>query len=178
MLATADVQPGDILCVNTGNGIADKLIRLGAAVRNEPNLANHVAIVHHTDKAGVKWVLEGRPGGVGWADARNYLASPYTVSNVMQAKTAKQRNVITAGALKMIGTRYDWAAIVDDAAQAFGIDIPGWSPAFGNQVPGHVVCSSFAAYLYAKASLAHPVGGRNVSPADWVDLILKSHWEG
>lgn len=178
MLATADVQPGDLLCVNTGNSLAEKLIRFGAAVRNEPNLANHVAIVHHYDANDVLWVLEGRPGGVGWRQAADYLASAYTISNVLQPKNPRQRNNVTMGGQKLIATRYDWAAIVDDAAKAFGIQIPGWNPSFGDKVPGHLVCSSYAAYLYAKAGLEHPQGDRNVSPADWVDLILKNRWEG
>lgn len=178
MLATANVQPGDILAVSTGDGLAARMIRLGAAVMNRPNLANHIAIVHHVDAEGVLWVLEGRPGGVGWRQASDYLASPYTVSNVLQEKTPKQRALLSREAVKLVGTRYDWEAIADDAAMAFHITIPTWNPSFGSGVPAHLVCSSFAAYLYAKAGLAHPKGDRNVSPADWVDLILANHWEG
>ena len=48
----------------------------------------------------------------------------------------------------MNGTAYDWQAIVADAGHAFGLDI-AWLPDFRTgQVPGHVVCSSLAAYAY------------------------------
>lgn len=183
MLATANVQPGDILAVRTGNSFPARMIRLGAAVKEavtgdpEPNTVNHVAIVTHADANGVLWALEGRPGGIGWVQAASYVSDPYTVSNVLQPKTAAQRTAIVADARKLIGTAYDWAAIADDAANAFGINVPGWNPQFG-KVPGHLVCSSYAAYLYAQAGLAHPSGDRNVSPADWVTFILSHNWEG
>jgi len=79
------VQPGDVLAVR-GGGLAGKLIRLGAAFRGQPNLDAHIAVVHHTDEHGTVWALEGRPGGVGWRDAKAYLASPWTVTNAGQPK--------------------------------------------------------------------------------------------
>src|SRR5262249_12912450 len=42
--------------------------------------------------------------------------------------------------------------------------------------PGHVVCSSLAAYLYAKAGLEHPPGDRLVSPPDWQQLLIENRW--
>lgn len=176
------VEPGDLLACRS-DGTGGRLIRLGAAIKDavtgkaEPNLSNHIAIVHHRDAHGTLWALEGRPGGVGWADAKHYLQSPWTISNAGQPKTDKQRELVTSGALKLLGSPYDWAAIADDALNAFGINMPGWNPQFG-KVPGHVVCSSLAAYVYAKAGLEHPDGERNVSPADWLALIFLHHWEG
>ena len=176
------VQPGDILAVRSP-GWGPRLIRFGAAVREllsgdpEPNLDNHIAVAHHTDQAGTLWVLEGRPGGVGWRDARDYLRSPWTVTNIGQPKTTAQRNTVCQGAVALIGSPYDWQAIAADAAGAFGLaDV--WHPAWAaGHVPGHVVCSSLAAYLYSKAGLACPPGGREVTPSDWLDLILTHHWE-
>jgi hypothetical protein len=178
----ANIKPGDILAVRSTSAAAEA-IRFGAAVKElftrepEPNLDNHIAFVHHIDANGTVWCLEGRPGGVGWRDASDYLKSPWTISNVRQPKTPRQRSIVCAEAPKLVGTEYDWEAIEDDALQSFGLHLPGWHPQFG-AVPGHIVCSSYAAYLYAKAGLTHPQGGRNVTPADWVALILENHWEG
>lgn len=170
------VAPGDLLCTRS-SGWAGLLIRLGAAFRDRPNLHNHVAIVHHTDKEGTVWVIEGRPGGVGWRDAKDYLASRWTVANPAQPKTAKQRKTVCEGAQALLGTDYDWLAIVHDAAGAFGLD-DAWKLRWGKQgeVPGHVVCSSLAAYLYAKAGLDHPEGEREVAPADWTQLWIEHEW--
>jgi len=166
---TRTAQPGDLLCTR-GHGFGSLMIRVGAGLRDRPNLVNHVAVVHHTDPNGVCWVLEGRPGGVGWRQASDYLASRWTVINGRQPKTDAQRKTVTAGALALIGTSYDWEAIAGDAAQAFGLK-GLWQPKFGT-VPGHVVCSSLAAYLYTKAGLPCPQGGRQVTPADWLAFII------
>lgn len=177
-------EPGDILAVR-GAGWTGRVIRFGAALRElvtgnpEPNLDGHIAVVHHRDQAGTLWCLEGRPGGVGWRDARDYLHSPWTVSNVGQAKTAAQRQLVCATMFALIGTQYDWQAIAADAAGAFGLD-KVWRPTWHGTVPGHVVCSSAAAYAYMKAALERPdpgQDGREVSPADWLALILASGWE-
>lgn len=176
LIPAAAVHPGDVLLVRSP-GWAAKLIRVGAALRGEPELDNHVAVVHHTDEHGILWVLEGRPGGVGWRQASDYLASPYTVSNAAQPKTADQRKTICAGALAMIGTPYDWAGIAADAAAAVDLSAlfhPAWD---GGKVPGHVVCSSLAAWLYQKAGLAGPEG-REVTPADWLAFILSHGYQG
>lgn len=173
-------QPGDILAVRSP-GTAGRLIRFGAAMRElvtnsaEPNLDNHIAVVHHTDKAGTLWCLEGRPGGVGWRDSSDYLKSPWTVSNVGQPKTAAQRKTVCDGAEAMIGTEYDWVGIAADAASALDLGAL-FHPRFG-QVPGHVVCSSLAAWLYGKAGLDKPAGDREVSPADWTGWIIQHGYQ-
>lgn len=174
-LTVTAVQPGDILAVRSG-GLAGLAIRLGAAIRDQVNLSNHIAVVHHTDAHGTVWALEGRPGGVGWRDARAYLASPWTVTNVGQPKTAGQRKTVCDTMLAMIGTAYDWTAIVADAAGAFGLG-EIWHPAWDGTVPAHVVCSSLAAWGYSKAGLTCPPGGREATPADWVGLIMANRWQ-
>jgi hypothetical protein len=166
-------QPGDILAVR-GGGTTGKLIRLGAALRGQPNLNAHIALMHHTDTHGTHWLLEGRPGGVGWRDATDYLKSPWTITNPGQPKTDAQRAAVCKTTEAMIGTAYDWEAIAADAAGAFGLDHV-WEPGWNGQVPGHVVCSSLAAYAYTKAGLGRPsqaLDGRGVTPADWTTFIF------
>jgi hypothetical protein len=172
------VRPGDLLTTRS-TGWGGLMIRLGAAFRDKPNLVNHVAIIHHTDPSGTVWCIEGRPGGVGWRQATDYLASKWTVANASQPKNAAQRKQVCDGAVAMVGTDYDWQAIAADAGHAFGLD-GIWQLRWGKggQVPGQVVCSSLAAYLYAKARLDHPEGDRAVVPADWLTLWIENGWAG
>lgn len=173
---TPRVDVGDVLVVATGNSVAAKLIRIGEVLRGQTSLDNHVVVVHHqTD--GVWWGIEGKPGGVGWADVRRYLANPRTTSNVDQPKSSGQRNHVADSAVAMLGTPYDWNAIANDAVVSIGIRHlfrQNWQ---GNGVPGHVVCSSFAAWLYADAGLAHPSSElRYTFPSDWTDFCLDRAW--
>jgi hypothetical protein len=171
------LQPGDVIAVRT-SGFGGFAIRLGAALTGKPNLQNHIAIVHHTDKAGTLWCIEGRPGGVGWADATRYISSPWTVSNSLQAKSPDQRKLVCDGAVALIGKGYDWEAIAADAAA--DLDLSGiWRPQFGKSVPGHVVCSSLAEWLYMKALLDCPAprhGAREIQPADWTEFFVMKGW--
>ena len=41
-------------------------------------------------------MVEGRPGGAGWRDARDYLTSKWTLTNAAQPKTAEQRDAVCA----------------------------------------------------------------------------------
>jgi hypothetical protein len=168
------VQPGDVILVRTG-GLASVMIRLGSALRDRPNLNNHVAVIHHTDAHGTVWCLEGRPGGVGWRDAEAYLASPWLLANAAQPKTGPQRQAVCGVMQAMIGAAYDWEAIAADGAADLHLDT-AWLPSWNGTVPGHVVCSSLAAYAYAKAGLPGPVGGRQVQPGDWDAFILTRGW--
>lgn len=169
-------RPGDLLLTRS-EGRGGSLIRLGAALQNKPNLANHVAVVHHVDAAGTMWVIEGRPGGVGWRQADDYLRAKYTMGNPKQPKTEQQRKDICAGAVGMLGTDYDWGAIAQDTAEAFGLDHV-WELKWGKdgEVPGQVVCSSMAAWLYKSVGLDHPPGDREVAPADWTALWIDKGW--
>jgi hypothetical protein len=170
------LQPGDVLVVRSG-GLAGTMIRLGAALRGRPNLSNHVCVVHHADGKGTTWAVEGRPGGVGWVDARRYLASPWTLDNRAQPKTAAQRQAVCTVMEAMLGTPYSWDAIAADALDDLGLHLPGWDPSWHGTVAGQVVCSSAAQYAYAKAALARPPGDRDCQPADWDQFILTRAWE-
>jgi hypothetical protein len=172
---TAAVLPGDVILVRTGS-LSSAMIRLGAALRDAPNLANHVAVIDHTDLHGTVWCIEGRPGGVGWRDASAYLASPWRLDNAAQPKTPPQRAAICAAMHAMLGTPYDWTAIVADGADDLRIRLP-WEPVWHGTVPGHVVCSSAAWFAYGKAGLAAPPGGRECQPSDWDQFILTRAWE-
>jgi len=169
--------PGDVVVVRTGKGWGSRLIRVGQALRGQPCTGNHVAVLHHyTD--GVPWAVEGRPGGVGWVDARRYLADAATVHNAAQAKTDVQRTAVLKGAEALLGTQYDWEAIFSDSVDSLGLK-PLWTEDWhGKGVPGHVVCSSAAALLYEQAGLAHPGPGheRYVFPSDWAEFIYGQGW--
>lgn len=172
-----DLQPGQVMAVRVGSGWTSRLIRFGACCRDKPNIDNHCAVVHHQDSKGVWWGLEGRPGGVGWIDLRRYLKDPYTVINTEQPLNGKGGDIAKA-AEQMIGTEYDWAGIGADAFRDLGL--PGlfeqnWH---GTGAPGHVVCSSYVAWLYAAWGLAHPSLGeeRRCQPYDWTVFIMEQGW--
>lgn len=176
---TTEPAPGDVLVVRTGKGWTSRLIRVGQALRGLPCTGNHVAVLHHyTD--GVPWAVEGRPGGVGWVDARRYLRDKATIHNAEQPKTEQQVLKVLDGCLALLGTPYDWHAIFKDTVRSLGIE-PLWTADWARQgVPGQVVCSSAAALLYAYAGLTHPEVGheRYVMPAHWADFCYEQQWEG
>lgn len=168
---------GDVCVVRT-NGFAGALIRLGAALLGRPNMRNHVAIVHHRDAAGTLWGIEARPGGVGWVDMADYLASSWTISNAAQPKTDEQRAAIAKTAEAMLQVPYDWTAIAADAMHAIRADRLWRARGYGLAVPAQVVCSSLADYLYSTNGLASPDltdgdGVRFTTPADW-DLFIET----
>jgi hypothetical protein len=168
--------PGTVLAVR-GSGWTGNLIRAGAALLGKPNLSAHIAVVHHTDAKGTTWAISGQPGGVGWEDTARYLADPWTITNADQPLTPTQASGIATTMETLIGTGYDWDAIAADAEAAFGIILPGWDPSWHGTVPGHVVCSSIAAYAYAKKAAACPKGDRGVTPGDWDQFIIRRGWE-
>jgi cell wall-associated NlpC family hydrolase len=181
---TTDIQPGDVLLVRTTTGgwlarTAGWIIRLGQAIEDAPNTWNHVIVAHHIDAAGTFWGIEGRPGGVGWTDLGPWLADRWTITNRAQAKEPGQRSQVCDAALALIGRPYDWGGIVVDAMRAIAplwqLRQPGgWEPGV---VPGQVVCSSLADWVYQRAGLASPPTGRWCTPADWAGFILARGWE-
>lgn len=172
----AQLGPGDVLTVRTP-GLPGRAIRFGASLLGEPNLDNHVVVLHH--KNGDMWRgIEARPGGVAWADANYYIQSPWTLSNVGQSKTADQRSVVTAVVEQMLKTSYDWDAIAQDALN--DLHIPDlWAEQWHGSTPDHVVCSSLAAWAYSKASLTRPDPSdmAHCQPADWTEFILLNSYQ-
>ena len=179
-LADFGVDVGDVLAVGT-DGWAAKVIDLGERLAGKPSIDNHVAVVHHCDANGVPWGVEGKPGGVGWVDLRGYLADKRTRTNAAQPRTAAQRKLVADNMVHLLGTPYDWAAIAGDAATLLMPDLRRlWALNWhGKGAPGHVVCSSTAAWLYEVAQLAHPDLGteRWCEPADWTAFDQARGWE-
>jgi len=168
---------GTVLATRSG-GFSSFMIRMGAALRNKPNLSNHIAVMHHVDQAGVPWAIEGKPGGVGWVDARNYLKSKWTITNESQNLPTAARPRIAADMEAMLGRAYDWPAIFTDALNSIGIPSLFAKDWKGTGSPGHVVCSSLAAWLYAREGCAHPAGAdRYITPGDWNEFIQLRSWE-
>lgn len=171
------VAPGDIL-ITRDNRLWARLIRIGAALRDQPDSWNHVIVASHLDAAGVYWGVEARPGGVGWVDLKPWLVDRWTLTNVDQPKTADQRGQVVAVAKGMLGTPYDWAGIVKDGMDAINAGDLWRLRDFGTGPPAHVVCSSLAAWVYTRAGLARPsqTRQRGITPADWASFILRRDW--
>lgn len=190
---TTTPMPGDVWSVRT-EGILAWFVRLGARIRylfsptrNVADLDNHVLVVtHQTD--GVWWGIEGKPGGVGWADLTRYIDHPATVTNYEQPKTDEQRAQIVALIPQVLGTPYDWSAIFRSVAT--DLHLPSlfrwrWGRdnsiagqrSWGTSVPGQVICSSLADFLYSRIGLASPPGGRYVQPSDWCSFNTHKGWE-
>jgi len=168
------LRPGDVLAVRTP-GLAASLIRAGEALSGKMDLDNHVVVAHHQDPQQRWWGLEGRPGGVGWADLSQYLRNRWTVNNCGQpGRTPEGRARVCDAAVHLLGTPYDWEAVADDALRAFRMaDL--WSANYDGAAPGHVVCSSFAAFLYEREGWDRPSpSGRDVEPGDWTAFCIVS----
>jgi hypothetical protein len=179
--------PSDVLAVWTGNGPVQDIIRIGDVVEGRPAVANHVVGLTHRDKRG-RWMgLEGRPGGFGLVDATPYLSDPRTRTNHGQPRTPDDVTFLLAGAARLTGTPYDWVGIGEDDLLALHLDdmaaavdrLWAW-PVHGGLLPGHVVCSSAWAWLYAARSLARPALGRERSctPGMWWDFNNGELWRG
>ncbi len=124
------------------------------------------------------WGLEGRPGGVGQVDLARYMHNPYTITNAGQPKTDEQRYNIAVGAEALLKAPYDWIGIAADGMDAIGAGhlwAQNWK---GLGPPAHVVCSSYAAWLYDHYGLEHPVRRslRETTPGDWTAFDLDNGW--
>lgn len=174
---SAALGVGDVLCTRNPKGWPARLIRLGAALLDRPNTVNHVIVVHHRDKAGTWWGVEGRPGGVGWVDLTHALKGRYTLDNRLQPKTAVQRAAIADAAKGLLGTPYDWAGIALDGMEAIGADAL-WASTLDGEAPAHVVCSTLADWAYDYVGLPSPGArfDRTVTPGDWAAFITEEAW--
>lgn len=176
-----EVGIGDVLCTRS-TGWAVFFIRLGAALLDRPNTVNHVIIVHHQDADGTLWGIEGRPSGVGYVRLDKYLKSPWTLANVEQPKSEGDRYLIAKAAEKLLSAPYDWYGIFQDAllwanrSRVRRMINANWGDA--NTPPTHVVCSSFADWVYDFCGLTSPGRrfDRNVTPGDWAKFIIESEW--
>jgi hypothetical protein len=173
-----NLLPGDILAVDTRSPIG-LLIKFGAWLRHQDFKHDHIVIYTHTLPDGRQIGLEARPGGVGWVDLKDYNEVSW-VSNAEQPKTLAQRDFIVTNAKALLRTRYDLMAIADDASLALlNRKAIWWSHDFGDKLPAHVQCASYAVWLTHHAGLAYPDqhGERWPTPADWVDWMKAKEWE-
>ena len=181
-----DVQPGDLL-LTAGKGFAAEVIRLGAAVRDRPNLVNHAIVVHH-ETGGVLWGIEGRPGGAGWVDCRRAMADRRTVHNASQPgrDAVLRESLCRTVEQAMLGRAYDWTAIARSAVESLRLDRL-WSERglwveFSEDprdIPGAVICSALADWAYERAGWANPGDAartRYTRPEDWLALWIEKGW--
>lgn len=180
------LRPGDVLVTREKAWPWADLILLGAKLTHRPAYCNHVIIVHHQDANDTWWGVEGRPGGVGDRDLSGGGSGPawwpLTNANNSQPITDEQRETVCDLAWQLRGRPYDWEGIAADVREALGF---AWAlpklPEFSTgQVPTHVVCSSFADWVYGKAGLPNPSGSkviRMTTPGDWDRFIMTKGWE-
>lgn len=177
------IRVGDVLVTREGPWWASGAIRLGAWLMGLPAGVNHVIIVHHQDDMGVMWGIEGRPGGVGWRDLTGPLSWQMTNANNQQPKTEEQRYLIATAAEALLSQPYDWRTIAAHVAQALATM---WARAGlsrewkSEEIPAHVVCSSFADWAYEKVGLSNPGGlemTRMTTPGHWDKFIMNKEWE-
>ncbi len=171
-------QPGDVWAVDAV-GFGRIPIIIGSWLAGHRAPVDHVVTVHHQDKNGVWWGIEGRPSGVGWVDMSSYFATRAQLraarGNFSQPRTLAQRQAVCKLMEGLLGTSYDWVGgiVADFDASLHAEDLAkivdrwwGWND--GVSRPPHVVCSSAAAWAYGKLGLAHPGGAQElVTPADW-----------
>lgn len=177
------IGPGDILVVYDSTWPA-WFIRLGAWLRFQPHKWNHVVVVSHQDDHGTWWGIEARPGKVGWtssADMLRYMTSPKTIDNARQEKPFELRQQIVHTVITLLnGPTYDWNAIIDNAALALRIKVLWRTPDIDTgKIPTHVICSSLAAWVYARCDAAYPTYSRlrDVSPGDWAKFIIDGGYD-
>jgi hypothetical protein len=172
------VGPGDVLAVAGSNDLFAKAIRVFEKIGGRPHDVNHVVIITHQDDQG-RWMgIAGQPGGVGPADMTKFLTQPQTNTNHFQPRPNDRGQLATllASCAKSLGIAYDWVGIGADLADnlhvhdlAEAIDQLWAWPTKDGQLPGHVVCSSLAAKVYALVGWDHPTAGeeRLCEPGDW-----------
>jgi hypothetical protein len=186
-VATAFPGPGDVLVMAVPGGWFKKLIRffiqLQAWLTGAPARQDHVAILTHQDQAMNWWCIEGKPSSVGYVRADKYLRHESLVTNAEQSKTDEQRDLIVKVATELLGTPYDWEAILTLGVRAARVSRL-WDLAVAKdwgetEIPVHVICSSLADLAYERAGLASPggtTGTRFTRPTDWVRFCDDREW--
>ncbi len=178
---TITAKIGLLVAVRTEGSWESELIRVGEELLGQPGLDNHIAMLHHKDAKGTWWALEGRPGGVGWRDATQYLAADSTVSNQRQPMSDDSALAAAGWMDRLINAQYDWAAITEDGFRDLHLPVlpDPWGMRDVNGVlKGDVVCSSSAVFAYAQSKLAVPAyaDADHIEPSDWVKFWLDNKW--
>jgi hypothetical protein len=179
-LDTSILKPGDVVVTEMGIWIVRVLIWIQAVLTGKAKYAKggHVIVVTHRDEQGRLWGIEGRPGGIGWAelDKRN---GQWGLANAEQPKDAAQRSKIVETMKTLLGTKYDYDAYLQIALSTVGINTD-WTDFRGEDVPVHFICSAVADYVYEDVGLANPGGmkvTRLTTPALWAQFIEEKEWE-
>lgn len=176
---TGTVNVGDVICTREGKWWISAGIRLGARLMGLPAFVNHVIIVHHRDERGNWQGIEGRPGGVGWVDLTERLGAPLTNANTEQPKLEDQRFLIAKAAEALVNVPYDWTTIAEHTRVALRLRRQAVQEWPEHEVPGQVVCSSFADWAYEQVGLANPGGlslTRMTTPGHWDRFITNKEW--
>lgn len=179
-LDISKLRPGDVVIVEMGIWIVRVLIWIQAVLTGKAKYRKngHVIVVSHMDAEGRLWGIEGRPGGIGWADLAKRQGK-YGISNAEQPKTIEQRIKIVETMQALLGSAYDYGAYLEIALQTLGIS-PHWTDFRGDEIPVHYICSAVADYVCENVGLANPGGDsytRFTTPADWAYFIDKRQWE-
>jgi len=179
-LDTSILEPGDVVIVEMGIWIVRVLIWIQAVLsgRSKYRQSGHVIVVSHRDNEGRLWGIEGRPGGIGWADLdkRN---GKWGISNHDQPKDAEVKVKVVQAMVALLGTKYDYPAYLKIAMDTVGIT-PYWTDWNDNDVPTSYICSAVADQIYEQYCLPNPGGmkvTRFTTPAEWAEFIDKRQWE-
>jgi hypothetical protein len=178
---------GDVLAV-VQPSLFGKVIQVFERLQGKSDISNHVVIISGQDALG-RWIgVQGKPTGVGMVEISIYLNDSRTRSNHDQLRPDDTGQLATmlASLAKSLHIGYDWVGIAEDALSALTLfDLSGalaplwaWPDPDGGTLPGHVVCSSLASWLYESVEWAHPDEGadRTVEPADWWNWSDKQLW--
>jgi hypothetical protein len=167
--SNTELLPGDVLLVSSRSWV---MLLIAFWLRSQ---WNHVAVVHHTDDAGVQWAIEAAPGGVAW---RNVATLGRFIHNADQPKTDEQRQVVADGCESMLRMGYDWNAIALEAFQKLDRHGVSWTMEWDGPVPPvHIICSSLSAYWYWVAKLAGPHSWLARPAPEWSTFIKTRAWE-
>jgi hypothetical protein len=179
-LDTSMLKPGDVVIVEMGIWIIRWLIIIQAFLTGKAKYkqSGHVIVMTHVDSEGRVWGIEGRPGGIGWADMTKRNGK-WGLANVDQPKDLVQRSKIVETMKTLLGTKYDYDAYLQIALNTVGINT-NWTDFNGDDVPSHFICSAVADYVYEDVGLVNPGGmkiTRLTTPAEWGEFIEKREWE-
>lgn len=179
-LDTAILEPGDVVIVEMGIWIVRVMIWIQAVLtgRAKYSKAGHIIVVTHRDDKGVLWGIEGRPGGIGWAnlDKRD---GKWGLSNHDQPKTAEVRARLVYAMEALLGKPYDYPAYLKLTMDLVGIS-PRWTDWNDEEIPTSYICSAVADQEYENEGLANPGGSkitRFTTPAEWAFFVDTKGWE-
>lgn len=180
-LDTSVLQPGDVVIVEMGIWIVRVMIWIQALFTGKAKYskAGHVIVVSHRDNEGRLWGIEGRPGGIGWADLdkRN---GKWGLSNVDQPKTAEVRVKLVDSMVALLGAPYDYPAYLKLALDLAGITTRWTREYSDDELSVSYICSAVADQIYEANGMPNPGGNSNtrfVTPADWAYFIDNREWE-